>query len=247
MEAGPAKHAHAARSRVLRQGTLVLTAYAIGLLASCAVAWAISAYYAWKSQVPTPAPAWLGVPNARTSLQAPIPLYRCDVGGVPVEFALYSTPGSQLCVAGPSTLGSKRSARPAQPVSVRPIPGWVALSMSEVVVTEATGWPALCLKYSYVPPPVLSRAQLAAASVAYSGAWSPLDRGNPRLKLPLVPIATGLAINTAFYGSLVLAGLCLLPWARRALRRHHGRCGACGYDRRGLTGEPCPECGAVPP
>jgi hypothetical protein len=97
-----------------------------------------------------------------------------------------------------------------------------------------------------VPPPALSRAQLAAASVAYSGAWSPLAQGNPRLKLPLIPIATGLAINTAFYGSLVLAGLCLPAWAHRAIRRRRGRCSACGYDRRGLTAESCPECGAAP-
>ena len=116
--------------------------------------------------------------------------------------------------------------------------------MPDAVITEASGWPALCLKHSAVVPS--HGGSYPPASVANPGAWRPLARGNPPLTLPLAPIASGLAINTALYGSLVLAGLCLLPWARRALRRRRGRCGACGYDRRGLTAEPCPEYGAAP-
>ena len=236
MEPGPAKHA--ARSRVLRRGALVLAAYAVGLLASCAVAWGISAYYTWKFQAPFgfPGPDWFdgnAMPSGR------LPVYRCEADGVPVVFGLYSMPGSQFCFGRPST----------GDFPFRPIPRWVVVdstTLNVVVSTEATGWPALCLKYSWVTPSVRKGRDAATASIPYLGAWSPLDRGNPRLKLPLIPIATGLAINTAFYGTLVLAGLCLPAWARSALRRRGGRCGACGYDRRGLTGEPCPECGAVP-
>jgi hypothetical protein len=85
------------------------------------------------------------------------------------------------------------------------------------VITEASGWPALCLKHSAVVP--LPGASFPPASVANPGAWRPLARGNPPLTLPLAPITSGLAINTAFYGSLVLAALCLPAWARRAPRR----------------------------
>ena len=183
-------------------------------------------------------PAWAWVPNASAS--GPVPAYRCDVGGVPVEFHLYSKPGSQWCVARPSTSDSLWRAKLAH----RPIPGWAVVSMPDAVITEASGWPALCLKHSAVV--ASPGGSYPPASVANPGAWRPLARGNPPLTLPLAPIASGLAINTAFYGSLVLARLCLLPWARSALRRHRNHCPRCNYDLRATSpGSPCPECGRL--
>ena len=44
---------------------------------------------------------------------------------------------------------------------------------------------------------------------------------------------------------LTISGVLLWPTARGAWRRRRGRCGGCGYTRRGLdAGTACPECGA---
>jgi hypothetical protein len=71
----------------------------------------------------------------------------------------------------------------------------------------------------------------------------------PPPALPVMPVLGGLAVNTAFYASAWAVLLFALPWAsvavRSAVRRQRGRCPACGYDRRGSEGRPCPECGGT--
>jgi hypothetical protein len=64
--------------------------------------------------------------------------------------------------------------------------------------------------------------------------------------LPIVPIWSGLAIDTLFYGTIAW-GLLFLPGTlRRSRRRRGGRCLKCGYDRAGLASEAaCPECGGA--
>ena len=231
MEPGPAKHA--ARSRVLRQGTLVVAAYAVGLLASCAVAWAISAYYAWK-----PPPPWATTIGRNLSSYSGgwAPEYDFTVDGVPGTFALRTAFGFQNCVVA-------RAEWP--PTNARPIPRWAVIDLTPGVCisTEARGWPALCLGYCRVATSRRAGPNMVTTITERHSVATPLVGPSSHLTLPLAPIATGLAINTALYGSLVLAGLCLPGWAHRAIRRRRGRCTACGYDRRGLTGEPCPECG----
>jgi hypothetical protein len=219
MEPAPAKHA----SRALRRGALVLAAYAIGLFASWAVAWGISASQVWKAVPARP------------------PVYGFDVDGVPGAYHLYQSFGTRVCVGG--------RARGALIDEFRPLPDWAFIDLTDrntTMGTAATGWPALCLRYSWVTTSRLTGRQKVTAWIQEFRVWTPFTGPNSRLKLPLDPMASGLVINTAFYGSLLLAGCCLAPWARRALRRRRGRCSACGYDRRGLTAEPCPECGAAP-
>ncbi|HVU64866.1 MAG TPA: hypothetical protein VHC70_12875, partial [Phycisphaerales bacterium] len=63
---------------------------------------------------------------------------------------------------------------------------------------------------------------------------------------PVMPIWSGLALNTLFYGTIAWGLLFLPGTVRRWRRRRGGRCVKCGYDRAGLAaGAPCPECGAA--
>lgn len=71
-----------------------------------------------------------------------------------------------------------------------------------------------------------------------------LQRGPWANRLPIMPIWSGLLINTLIYGVLggvVVFGPGAVRRARRERRRRQGRCVACGYDLAGLPG--CPECG----
>lgn len=61
--------------------------------------------------------------------------------------------------------------------------------------------------------------------------------------LPASPLWGGLAVNTACYGAAWYPLLAVPGILRARLRRRKGKCGACGYDMRGLTAATCPECG----
>lgn len=67
--------------------------------------------------------------------------------------------------------------------------------------------------------------------------------------IPYLPLWRGLVLNVLVHGAcwwLVLPLLGSIP-LRARWRRRRGRCGGCGYDRRGLgTDALCPECGAAP-
>ena len=75
--------------------------------------------------------------------------------------------------------------------------------------------------------------------------------GQPRAALPLLPLWSGLAIDSGFY-AVVLTALVGLgrqvaraPRGLRAWRRRRaGQCVRCAYDRCGLAPDAkCPECG----
>lgn len=111
-----------------------------------------------------------------------------------------------------------------------------------VRVEDARGWPFLALWCS-----------LDEAAIQGVGGGDPapggirLSRPGPKATpghfraLPMRPIWSGLARNTAVYAGAWLAVLLVLRLGQRILRRIRGRCLACGYDVRGLAC--CPECG----
>jgi hypothetical protein len=113
----------------------------------------------------------------------------------------------------------------------------------------AYGWPMPCLWHQIV-------SDYKAGSIVAEelhGGWGIEDGGlfgarSPGLRvLPLRPIWAGLAVDTALYAvmwGLVVVGV---GAARRGHRRRHGKCLRCGYDRSGLAGAVCPECGQAAP
>jgi hypothetical protein len=70
--------------------------------------------------------------------------------------------------------------------------------------------------------------------------WS--ERFDTRV-IPLTPIWSGLAINTAVYASIWTALLYGPRAARRVGRGRRGLCTSCGYDLLGESEHGCPECG----
>jgi hypothetical protein len=64
------------------------------------------------------------------------------------------------------------------------------------------------------------------------------------VRLPLLILPLGFALNTLFYAAALLGAVECVAFARRRVRRGRGRCPSCGYDRAGLAeGSACPECG----
>jgi hypothetical protein len=91
------------------------------------------------------------------------------------------------------------------------------------------------------PPP--SRFTVAAAPPdGYEGmAWGFTRYKGIEIDITVVPV---------WWLAAALLGATALAWKGPVLlflRRRRGACPACGYDRRGLSGEsPCPECGTTP-
>jgi hypothetical protein len=120
------------------------------------------------------------------------------------------------------------------------------------VRTFAFGTPARCMLWSErrdVTSTVFSSADRSGAlslPMLASG-------GDEPPALPLTPIWTGLAINTAYYAGLVfltdavMGKLKKRAAARRARRAGDLPCSWCGYDLRATrAGSQCPECGKLP-
>lgn len=74
-------------------------------------------------------------------------------------------------------------------------------------------------------PPIVRAA-------TWGGAWA-----------PTTPVWPGFGLNWAFWSLTAVAIVAVPCWVRARLRGQKGLCSRCGYDRRGLPGIHCPECG----
>lgn len=116
-------------------------------------------------------------------------------------------------------------------------------------MTVVWGWRAEGLSMEvaeagYFMVPSLRDAVESFGSSASTSGTQPVT-AYARIEMPWMPYWFGLLVNSGVYGAawwVLLVGRAVV---RRAVRRGRGRCGACGYDLRGLTGpRVCPECGA---
>jgi hypothetical protein len=105
-------------------------------------------------------------------------------------------------------------------------------------VTEAWGWPAVCLAWSADSPARLP----SGVVVTYEDALEAPLRGKT-FELPLRRVWGGIAVDVVFYGFVFAAIGVGAAWVRRGRQRKRGRCVWCGYDCAGVTGDVCPECG----
>jgi hypothetical protein len=81
--------------------------------------------------------------------------------------------------------------------------------------------------------------------VACGAALQPDPHVRPELVLPYRPLWPGFAINTIIYAAIVWVLFAVPGAVRRRVRRKRGQCAACGYSRRGISADKCPECGAA--
>ncbi|MEQ8850274.1 MAG: hypothetical protein RIB32_00665 [Phycisphaerales bacterium] len=107
---------------------------------------------------------------------------------------------------------------------------------------EATGWPMLALRYSYVEDEAGVVRETPGIPVPKWDGWSRTLNVWPG-RLPVTPIWSGVVINTVFFGAcwFVLACAWRVGWDWRRLRR--GVCPHCRYDLRHDFSAGCPECG----
>ncbi len=88
---------------------------------------------------------------------------------------------------------------------------------------------------------------IAFVPVVSTVAWVLFENATPG---PSYIRSEGLAITLSlavwYVSYALLLGVPLLLWVCWARPRNSGACATCGYDLRGLTTGPCPECGILP-
>lgn len=113
-------------------------------------------------------------------------------------------------------------------------------------VLHAAGWPCRafwCEGYRAVW--IGGRAPDVIDTTWFIHTRTPTSSSVIRRLIPLRPVWWGLALDTAFYATILGGAGWGLGIARRARRRRRGRCAACGHVLHGVA--VCPECGVRGP
>ncbi len=136
----------------------------------------------------------------------------------------------------------------------RPPRRWVGLwtdvgVRARIVLEEAHGWPAKCLRWRLMSGSVQGGLQIGISNREESrssvGSLRASYIAGDRV-IPFFPIWSGFAINVASYAGMLFVLRCGLVGSRRVrilLRRGKGYCPQCTYNLRGEFSAGCPECG----
>jgi hypothetical protein len=105
------------------------------------------------------------------------------------------------------------------------------------------GWPFIAF-YAVTEQTILSSNWINPPEEIRGAIELPLRNGRT-IRIPLLPTWHGAALNSVVY-TLAWAGLfAAIDGARERRRDRRGLCIVCGYDVRGDSARPCPECGAA--
>lgn len=125
-----------------------------------------------------------------------------------------------------------------------------AVSIRQTQLVLATGWPWKSMSVAFSDPaPVSPNTQHAALQIQ---GWSGVALGSssvqtdPPPAIPLRPIWTGLAADSAVWGAFLAAAVFVRRRLRALWRLKRGLCPACGYDLRHGEHDACPEGGRLP-
>jgi len=117
-----------------------------------------------------------------------------------------------------------------------------------IILEGRYGWP-MKSSTSWIPMLELPRARGSRCPDAFYSPWrigiqSPIRfERRPQLhRVAIMPLPIGFAVNSLFYGMLVLLTLVGVRRMRQGSRRRIGRCFNCGYELAALP--TCPECGS---
>ncbi len=115
------------------------------------------------------------------------------------------------------------------------------------VDAERSGWPLrafIRFKASIHNPLVSREVNLGTLrrGLVIPGSWR-WGRYATLVRLPILPLWPGFAINTIFYGAFGFAAMAGASALRRRRRFKRGLCVQCAYPRTG--GDICPECGTA--
>jgi hypothetical protein len=138
-----------------------------------------------------------------------------------------------------------------KPPDMETVPSWawdrsrapVDRQLISAIESVAAGWPMPC----FVMRGYKWRHASGAHGISRDGAFQ-YASSNHAFSLvdgcvPTRPIWTGVIVNMLFWSGITLLLCRGGDWARRFLRVRYGRCIVCGYDKQGLPGQLCPECG----
>jgi hypothetical protein len=153
---------------------------------------------------------------------------------------------------GPIGDGAPWRLVPSWAPSLHPAHHSPSSSQVHSAIAVASGWPMYAVQASaYCASPPFTYAPVPSTLVELQGGAL---RRAPRVLsggqfwpqgalIPLRPSPIGLAVNALVFAAVIALALRLGRLALRAHRRRRLRCPFCGYSRRLLPTDRCPECG----
>jgi len=211
------------RARAVMAGLVACVAG--GLLASVAVAWAVSIAEGWSPQT--------GGGVAGKASRGGVTYYVWKVVG----------PASELWEA--RELRELTGGSPSGEKEQMVLPGWAEAEPGRVIVSRGFGWPVVCLRGVEAE---ITPSATVGGRVRPARGWIVLrkaQRGSPLVRVPILPVWGGLAVNSMVMGVPVLLIAIGARSVVRRRRRERGACEGCGYPLGGLGELPCPECGTA--
>ena len=140
------------------------------------------------------------------------------------------------------------------------VPGWSSASTTsadqlfaqnrdifdDVIIEDARGWPWLALRCTYGPPVVQgiqARRDMTGGFPMPAILLGKKFKSGEAKALPIEPVWPGLIGDTLIFSAGWFVVVRIPVIVLRTWRRVWRRCPGCGYSRKNLRADRCPECG----